>query len=143
MGCPDRGRHLAAWFPTTIEGERRTGAPLRFCFRESEGPPFEGEMLACEVPTLLELRWADDILRFELKADGPGCVLSLTVSFPEFGKASRDAAGWHVCLEQLAYECAKTSPPWQPLERWRDVHPTYVAHFGPEASAIGPPEGPH
>ena len=114
--------HLAAWFPTTIEGERRTGAPLQFCFRESEGPPFEGEMLACEVPTLLELRWADDILRFELKADGPGCVLSLTVSFPEFGKASRTrpagTSAW-----SSSRTSAETSTPWQPLERWRACTP--------------------
>src|SRR5439155_10034394 len=49
--------HLAAWFPTTIEGERRTGASLRFAFREHEIPPMEGEMLACEPPSKLEFMW--------------------------------------------------------------------------------------
>ncbi len=99
--------HLAGWFPTTIEGERAPGAPLRFSFRQSEGEPFDGEMTVFDPPSVMELRWADDLLRFELEPEpepeGGGCVLSLTVTFPEHGKAARDAAGWHVCLEQLAH----------------------------------------
>jgi hypothetical protein len=63
----------------------------------------------------------------------------LTVTFSEYGKAARDAAGWHVCLEQLAYVCASASPPWPPPERWREVHPRYVERLGPQASTIGPP----
>jgi uncharacterized protein YndB with AHSA1/START domain len=132
--------HLAAWFPTTIEGERVAGAPLRFSFRESEGEPFEGEMLAFAPPALMELRWADDVLRFELEADGPGCVLHLTVTFSEHGKAARDGAGWHVCLDQLAHECDGAGLPWHPPDRWRVVHRGYVERLGPEASVLGPPE---
>jgi uncharacterized protein YndB with AHSA1/START domain len=135
--------HLAAWFPTTIEGDRAAGAALHFSFREGEADPFDGEMLAFEPPVLMELRWADDVLRFELAADGAhGCVLSLTVTFPEYGKAARDGAGWHVCLEQLAYECDGAAPPWPPPERWGAVHPRYVAALGPEASVLGPPGAP-
>ncbi len=85
--------HLAAWFPTTIEGERVAGAPLRFSFRESEGAPFDGEMTSYDPPKVLELRWGDDILRFELSPQSElgqeGCVLTLTVTFPENGKAAR------------------------------------------------------
>lgn len=133
--------HLAGWFPTTIEGSRAAGAPLRFSFREAEGERFDGEMLAFDPPSLMELRWADDIVRFELEPDGPGCILRLTVTFPETGKAARDAAGWHVCLERLEYECAGDEPPWNPPERWRVVHRGYVERLGPEASSIGPPAG--
>ncbi len=61
---------LAAWFPTTIEGPRRAGAPLRFSFRQGEAEAFDGEMLAFVPPTLMELRWADDVLRFELERRG-------------------------------------------------------------------------
>ena len=135
---------LAAWFPTTIEGARRAGAPLRFSFREGEAEPFDGEMLAFVPPSLMELRWADDVLRFELEPDGrigtSACILRLTVTFPEHGKAARDAAGWHVCLEQLAAACDGADLPWRPPERWRVVHRGYVEALGPEASVIGPPE---
>ncbi len=134
---------LAAWFPTTIEGARRAGAPLRFSFREGEAAPFDGEMLAFVPPSLMELRWADDVLRFELEPGSDpassACILRLTVTFPEHGKAARDAAGWHVCLEQLGAACDGTALPWLPPERWRVVHLGYVERFGPGASAIGPP----
>ena len=96
---------LAAWFPTTMEGERVAGAALHFSFRQSEGAPFDGEMLEFVPPSLMELRWADDVLRFELQPDGVGCILRLRVTFPDHGKAARDAAGWHVCLEQLGARC--------------------------------------
>ena len=56
--------HLAQWFPTTIEGARRRGAQLHFAFRHGEGEPFDGEMLAFVPPSLMQLRWADDVLRF-------------------------------------------------------------------------------
>ncbi len=58
-----------------------------------------------------------------------------------------------MCLERLALALAldvaadlacdgdgtADEPPSDPAERWRVVHRGYVARFGPEASAIGPP----
>jgi uncharacterized protein YndB with AHSA1/START domain len=132
--------HLAGWFPTTIEGARSPGASLRFSFRDGEAPPFEGEMLVVDPPSILELRWGDDVLRFELAPEGSGSVLTLTVTFPELGKAARDAAGWHVCLEQLSYVAASEEPPFTPSDHWRVVHRDYVDRLGPEASMLGPPE---
>jgi uncharacterized protein YndB with AHSA1/START domain len=132
---------LAAWFPTTIEGPRRDGAPLRFAFRQGEAAPFDGEMLAFVPPTLMELRWSDDILRFELQAaageTGTGCILRLSVTFTEFGKAARDAAGWHLCLERLSAASDGTAPPGP--DRWKELHRSYMERFGPEGSTIGPP----
>jgi uncharacterized protein YndB with AHSA1/START domain len=132
--------HLAGWFPTTIEGNRAAGSPLHFSFRESEGEPFDGEMLVYDPPSTMELRWADDVLRFELTPDGPGCVLDLVVTFPEHGKAARDGAGWDVCLQQLEHVVDGTELPWLPSDRWRVVHRGYVERLGAAASAIGPPE---
>jgi uncharacterized protein YndB with AHSA1/START domain len=133
--------HLAAWFPTTIEGNRAGGAPLRFSFRDGEAEPFAGEMRVFEPPSVMELQWGDDVLRFELAADGPEkTVLELVVTFPEFGKAARDGAGWHVCLDRLGIAVSGAELPWSPPERWREVHRVYVAELGPEASALGPPE---
>lgn len=88
-------RHLAGWFPTTVEGERVAGAPLRFSFRQSEGPPFDGEMTCFDPPAVLELRWGDDLLRFDLEPvrGGEGCVLTLTVTFPEHGRRHATARG--------------------------------------------------
>jgi uncharacterized protein YndB with AHSA1/START domain len=132
--------HLAAWFPTTIDGERAAGARLRFRHRDDMAEPFDGEMLAFEPPSLLELRWGPDVLRFELEADGDGTRLVLTDTLEEIGKAARDGAGWHECLDRLVYELAGQTPPWEGSDRWRQVHPRYVDRLGPEAATIGPPE---
>ncbi len=132
--------HLAGWFPTTIEGEREAGAALTFAFREVDIPDMEGRMLAFDPPTVMELNWGGDIVRFELAADGEGSKLTLIVTFDELGKAARDAAGWHVCLEQLDCAVDGDSLPWLPADRWREVHPGYVERFGPAASTLGPPE---
>ncbi len=137
---------LAAWFPTTIEGERAVGARLRFGFRNNEAPPFDGEMLAYEPPSSMTLQWGDEELRFEVGGDSGGSVLTVTVAFDEIGKAARDGAGWHTCLDLLDAVVAGHDAPGSSVDRWKVVHPTYVDRFGPEASTIGPPrewEGVH
>jgi uncharacterized protein YndB with AHSA1/START domain len=133
-------QHLAAWFPTTIEGERTTGSPLHFAFRDMEAPPFEGEMLSYEPPSLMELRWGDEILRFELEPDAGGSVLVFTARFEEIGKVARDGAGWHSCLDLLGCAVADRPAPWSAAARWHRVHDVYIERFGPEASTVGPPE---
>jgi len=59
--------HLARWFPTTIEGERSSGAPLRFSFPRAQAEPFTGEMLAYDEGSAMELSWGGDIVRLELR----------------------------------------------------------------------------
>jgi DNA-binding transcriptional ArsR family regulator/uncharacterized protein YndB with AHSA1/START domain len=130
--------HLAAWYPQRIVGERRAGAPLRFV--SSSGDGFDGQMLVFDPPSVMEFTWGTDLLRIELEADGPGTLLTLIDTFDDVGKAARDAAGWHECLDLLASDLDGTSPPaWG--QTWRQVHPVYVTTLGPEASTIGPPPG--
>ena len=133
-------QHLAAWFPTDIEGERRAGAPLRFVFRNGEGPALEGLMLTCNPPSVLEFSWgAGETLRFELQPDDQGTLLVFENTFDQIGKAARDAAGWHVCLDVLDHHLRGEPVPWSPGERWKQVHDGYVERFGAEAATIGPP----
>jgi uncharacterized protein YndB with AHSA1/START domain len=130
--------HRDAWFPQRIEGEWRVGAPLRFV---SESGGFEGEVLAFEPPRLVEMRWGTDRIRLEVQPDGDGCVLTLSDTFAEQGKAARDAAGWHACLDGLESELAGERAGWTVGERWQAVHGAYVERFGPAGATIGPPEG--
>jgi uncharacterized protein YndB with AHSA1/START domain len=119
--------HLAAWYP-----------PLRFVSPAGDG--FDGQMLVFDPPEVMEFTWGADRLRIELRADGPGTLLTLTDTFDELGKAARDGAGWHECLDRLVSELDGTPPrPWG--ERWGEVHPRYLTHLGPDAATIGPPEG--
>jgi uncharacterized protein YndB with AHSA1/START domain len=129
---------LRTWFPFDVIGERRTGAPLRFSFRDGEGEDFHGTMLHFEPRTLMELTWEDnETLRHELTESPTGCTLTLINTFHEIGKAARDAAGWHACLDGLAASLNGTSI--DPTNVWQAVHPDYVTRFGPEAATIGPP----
>jgi uncharacterized protein YndB with AHSA1/START domain len=133
--------HLQAWFPQRIVGEWAVGAPLRFV---SDGGEFDGEVLALQPPSLIEFRWGTDIIRLELAGQGEGSVLTLLDTFGELGKAARDAAGWHVCLDALEHAIDGKQPEMAPAEGWRVAHRTYVEQFGPQASTIGPPEvAPH
>ena len=133
--------HLRAWFPQEIQGERAAGAPLRFVFPGDEDDGFDGEMLTYDPPSLLEMRWGGDHLRFELRPDGDGTVLVLRDTFDEKGKAARDAAGWHECIELLELDLAGGDRAWELGTVWKKVHPQYVEELGPDAATIGPPEG--
>lgn len=128
---------LSAWFPFDVEGPRETGATLRFVFRDDEGPAFSGRMVEFTPTSAMELEWeGPETLRLELAAAGSGCVLTLINRFDEIGKAARDAAGWHECLDAL--EASLAGEP-APEGVWRAVHAKYVERFGPEAATIGPP----
>jgi uncharacterized protein YndB with AHSA1/START domain len=140
--------HLAAWFPTTIEGELRPGAPLEFRFREGEYPASTGEVIECIAPRVLEFTWGyseEDIdtperSRFELTPEGDGCRLTFTTTYDRVGKSARDAAGWHVCFDLLEEHLAgEPASPHSP-ERWKPLNRHYIERFGPDAGTIGPPE---
>ncbi len=130
---------LAAWFPTSIDGERVAGAPLTFRFEHVEIDPMHGEMLRCEPPSLLEFTWGGDRLTFGLEPDGGGTAMTFTVVLEELGKATRDGAGWHQCLEVLDRSLAGDSDRDHDPRRWRELRDAYAERFGPEASVLGPP----
>jgi uncharacterized protein YndB with AHSA1/START domain len=133
---------LKAWFPDRIVVEQwAVGARLHFEPAPAVAGGFEGEVLAFEPPHFVEFRWGTDIIRIEVEPDGDGTKLTLLDTIDELGKAARDGAGWHVCLDQLEHHLEGTTARWSPSERWREVHPSYVEGFGPEAAKIGPPSG--
>lgn len=134
-------QRLLAWFPTTIEGERAAGAPLRFAFPKGQAEPFRGEMLAFEPPHLMELLWGEDVLRIELAAIDVGTELTLLDTLGQAGKAARDAAGWHTCVDALHAHLAGAPDARASTAHWREIHHAYVESLGPEAATIGPPEG--
>jgi uncharacterized protein YndB with AHSA1/START domain len=129
--------HLNAWFPMRVTGDWVVGGPLTFADPEGRGPEFTGQVLAYQPPSVLEFSWGPDVLRLELHPHGAGTTLTLLDTFEELGKAARDAAGWHVCLDLLALHLDGSGT----AVKWTEVYPGYVAAFGPEASTVGPPPG--
>jgi uncharacterized protein YndB with AHSA1/START domain len=133
--------HMRAWFPQHVTGEWVVGGPITFSSPEGLGPDFDGQVLAYQPQSLVEFRWGPDVIRLELEGRPDGCTLTLLDTFDELGKAAKDAAGWHECLDRLTGDLDKGEPSFQPGQRWAEVHPHYVEAFGPEAAAIGPPPG--
>lgn len=140
--------HLATWFPTTIEGDLRTGAPLTFRHRGQAMAPTTGEVIACDPPRLLEFTWgfsgdpADtpEQTRFEIAPHGNGAVLTLTTTYDAVGKSARDGAGWHDCLYLLERHLAGGAPAGDPVGRWKALNKRYAERFGAAAATIGPPD---
>jgi len=132
---------LRKWFPDQVSvSEWTVGAKMEFKDANARIQPFDGEVIAYEPPRLLEFRWGTDTIRFEVAPRGAGCTLTLIDIIDELGKAARDGAGWHVCLDALEHALDGTAAPAMP-ERWTAVHRDYVKKFGPEAATIGPPGG--
>jgi hypothetical protein len=56
-------------------------------------------MIGYQPLSSMELRWGTDIVRLELRPIGEGTELTLLDTLDEHGKAARDGAGWHGCLD--------------------------------------------
>jgi uncharacterized protein YndB with AHSA1/START domain len=135
---------LTHWFPQDLDGSFAPGASLRFVFRGE--PPvldgeviedFRGEVLEIDPPRTLAYTWGDDVLRWTITPDGDGCLLTLTDTLAERGKAARDGAGWAVCLEGLQARLDGTAGPAG--DRWKELYENYQRAFGPEAASAALP----
>jgi uncharacterized protein YndB with AHSA1/START domain len=132
--------HQAGWLPARMEGERREGAPLRFVFEEAPDHESTGELLRWDPPGLLEYTWEGEVLRWEVRPWGGGSELTLLSRFDEVGKAARDSAGWHICLDLLEASLAGTPAPEDLAAQGPALLRRYAKLYGPEASTLGPPD---
>ena len=126
---------LRSWFPCDVivaKSRWEVGALITFVF-----PPdvidmtLTGEVLTVDEPKTLVFTWREEILRFELRPEDGGTRLVLTDELPA-DAASRNAAGWEMCLDRLA----GLEPD---SDAWRTHFDGYVAAFEP---VLGPREGP-
>ena len=67
-------------------------------------------MIAYEPGRLLEFSWGPDRIRLEIVPHDAGCTLILTDTIEELGKAARDGAGWHTCLDMLERDLEGGAP---------------------------------
>jgi len=84
---------LSHWFPQDVEADLRPGGTMRFTFRNGEAPPFDGEVLVYDPPRVFAYRWAADVLRWDLRPDGGGCLLTFTDTGTDQGQG-RPGRGW-------------------------------------------------
>lgn len=142
-----RREQLEAWHPTPFDLQRTAGGSVAYAKGERWPAMADGEVISYDPPSLLEHTWGDDLLRWELRPHGDGCLLLLTHVFDDRMKAARDAAGWQICIEALEASLAGRAHSEQPgADRppsgWRELNAHYQQRFGisPE-QATPPPAG--
>jgi uncharacterized protein YndB with AHSA1/START domain len=113
LTTPER---LADWL-ADAEFEMKPGGAIRLNWNNGSNT-MEGRVLAYEPPTTFAWTWPlggrDTEVRFDLKADGDGCWLTLTHSglSPKVGGGAGVRAGWHAHLEGLPDAIEGRKTPW-------------------------------
>jgi len=138
--------HLAQWFPTTIDGERRAGAHVDFRFRDvgHSDWDFDGAITEFDPPRVFALRWGEQDIRFELTPTDVGARLRFTAAFDEPGIVVRDSSGWHVCVDGLVGHLAGetgTAPGTETTPEIDALVDDYRRRFGEEYAVTTAPPG--
>jgi uncharacterized protein YndB with AHSA1/START domain len=123
--------HLAHWFPWQVELEPAEGAKIRFSMSGGDTADevvTEGVVTELDPPRLFAYTWDGSVLRWELRPDPHGCVLTFTHTFDDKPSAASFAAGWHTCLDSLDLLLAGRPGPAE--GRWARRHEAYVEIFG-------------
>lgn len=137
---------MAHWFPAEITTELTPGAAMQFTF--PAGAPVDsggdGEILEFDPPKVYAFRWNNDVLRFELIAEGSGCLLVFSHALGGGGLgrlgAARSAAGWDFCLDRLLAQLAGGTV--EPRTDWLGPMERYVREFGlDEGEVRATPDG--
>jgi uncharacterized protein YndB with AHSA1/START domain len=130
---------LRGWFPAVVDFDLTVGAKLRFGptpeqvrrFGWPEEQIAEGEITRVEPPEFLEYTWGDEVLRWELAADGKsGCLLVFTNIFDDRATAATAAAGWHAGLEVVAAQLDGRAVDWSPWDRAEELGGYYARALG-------------
>ena len=117
---------MAEWLACRVEFDARTGGRLALWLGGADAPHVAQYVVtAFEPPHVLEASGAgeDGVLRWELRSEGTGCVLTFTDTRPT-GERARNSvlAGWHVLMDQLPEALAGRPTDWRALEATRTEH---------------------
>ena len=114
---------LGHWFPSGVSGDMT----------------LDGEVLELDPPRRVAFTFGDDVLRIELDPADEGCVLRFTCLFDDAERASRDAAGWHVCLDLLEQHLGGTAtqtPTSEATPDWRALYEEYQRRGLPAGAPV-------
>jgi uncharacterized protein YndB with AHSA1/START domain len=119
--------------------ERRYDQPVERVWRALTDPgelgrwfPGEFAVTHSDPPRVLVGGWqGDGTLRFELRPDGGGCVLTLIHAFTDRDMAALTGAGWDRCFARLdALLGGQTMSEADSLAPWPEVHERLAAAWG-------------
>ena len=126
---------LQAWAPFDADGNLgHAGATVKL---STVGTPMVSDttIKRADAPHLLEYRWGDGNLRWELEARDGGTRLTLRHSADQRFMAM-GAAGWQICLDVLDHALAGTplgrmvGPQTMQFAGWQRLNADYARQFG-------------
>jgi uncharacterized protein YndB with AHSA1/START domain len=120
--------HISRWFPADMEMDVQVGGKISFVFRHGEGPTTDGVITEFDPPRLFAYTWGDNVLRWELRPDGDGCLLIFEQVFDDRYGAASFATGWQGCFDAL--DAVVASRPVEPPSDTAALHESYVAKLG-------------
>jgi uncharacterized protein YndB with AHSA1/START domain len=128
---------LREWAPFDADGNMGiTGSSLKL-HTVGTSPPVisETSIKRADEPNVLEYRWGDGDLRWELEDFGGGTRLTLWHNIDR-RYISMGAAGWHICLDVLDHALSGTplgrivGPEAMKFEGWQRLNADYAKQFG-------------
>lgn len=126
---------LGAWAPFTAQRDLAEPGDLTLTMIDGdERVDLAATVTKADAPTLLEYRWGDDLLRWELAADGGGTRLTLRHQVSDRDDLARAAAGWHLCFDVAEHLLdGEPVPPIRGQEAlahgWTTLHDQYSAQL--------------
>ncbi|MGF7131617.1 uncharacterized protein YndB with AHSA1/START domain [Paraburkholderia sp. EB58] len=92
---------LREWAPFDADRSLAAVGPVRLSTVGTPAPQVsETQVTRAEAPNLLEYRWGDNDMRWQLEPLGDGTRLTLWHNIDR-GFIAMGAAGWHICLDVL------------------------------------------
>ena len=92
---------LREWAPFDADRSLAAVGPVRLSTVGTPAPQVsETQVTRAEAPNLLEYRWGDNDMRWQLEPLGDGTRLTLWHNINR-GFIAMGAAGWHICLDVL------------------------------------------
>ncbi|MFY9947359.1 MAG: SRPBCC domain-containing protein [Candidatus Sulfotelmatobacter sp.] len=129
--------HLREWAPFDADGS--LGTPGSMVKLTTVGAPTprvtETTVTRADAPELLEYKWGDFDMRWELKASSEGTRLTLWTNIGHRFIAM-GAAGWHICFDVLDHLLSGTpigrmvGPDAIKFGGWQRLHAEYARQFG-------------
>ena len=140
--------HLREWAPFDADGNLGTvGSTVKLSTVGAPRPRVsQTTVTRADAPTVLEYKWGDFDMRWELEALGGGTRLTL---WTNIGRRfiAMGAAGWHICFDVLDRFLSGTpigrivGPEAMKFSGWQRLNVEYAKQFGIDAPGW-PPSAP-
>jgi uncharacterized protein YndB with AHSA1/START domain len=141
-GAITEPEQLSRWYPFRAGAlDLRIGGRIRF--DDGHGKPVDALVTELEPVRLFAFsthappeisRESEDLVRFELRPHGAGCLLAFTHIFDDRYGAAGYASGWHVCLDAL--EAMVGGRPVEPAYPAAGMHDAFVEKFGLDRGTV-------